>query len=178
MKKIIAFAGSNSSKSINYQLIKYTASLIEEAEVDALDMSGIAFPIYSEDIERTEGFKNSLVELINYIKQADGLIISVNEHNGTMSAYFKNLIDWMSRFNAKFLEGKKVFLMSTSNGKLGGKRSLEAVKLILPFFGAEIITTFSLPQYNEHFSPEKGITEDNFKKMHQESLQQFLASLA
>lgn len=39
MKKILAFAGSNHSKSINQQLVSYTASLISELEIEVLDIS-------------------------------------------------------------------------------------------------------------------------------------------
>ncbi|GLB52361.1 FMN reductase [Neptunitalea chrysea] len=175
MEKIIAFAGSNSSKSINFQLVKYTVSLIEGLSVDTLDMSEMPFPIYSEDEERKEGFKNALVELVNDIQDSDGLVISVNEHNGNMSAYFKNLIDWMSRFNRNFLEGKKIFLMSTSEGKFGASKSLEATSLLLPRFGGEVITTFSLPSYSKHFSAsDLKITDEALSKEHQDKLNQFL----
>lgn len=177
MKKIIAFAGSNSSSSMNYQLVKYTAGLLTDFDVEVLNMAGMAFPIYSEDTERKEGFKNSLVELVNDIGAADALIISVNEHNGNMSAYFKNLMDWMSRFRYKFMKGKKVFLMSTSDGKFGGSRSLEAAKTMLPRFDAEIVATFSLPQYSEHFSTDTGITDEAFKKAHEENLKRFLEAI-
>ena len=37
MKNIMAFAGSNSKTSINKQLAKYAASLVENAEVTTLD---------------------------------------------------------------------------------------------------------------------------------------------
>ncbi|SFU37794.1 NAD(P)H-dependent FMN reductase [Pustulibacterium marinum] len=177
MKKIIAFAGSNSSTSINYQLVKYTANLLEDADVQILNMAEMPFPIYSEDTEKKDGFKNSLVELHNDIQEADGLIIGVNEHNGSISAYFKNLIDWLSRFNRNFLVGKKVFVLSTSTGKFGGSKAVEAVKLTLPFFGAEIYTTFSLPLYMENFSSGEGILNEELKVSHGGKLQDFAKAL-
>lgn len=97
MKKLIAFAGSNSSTSINYELVKYTVSLIDDFDIQLLNMAHMHFPVFSEDLEREEGYKDSLVELKDDILEADGLILSVNEHNGNPSAYFKNLIDWLSR---------------------------------------------------------------------------------
>src|SRR5690606_1728932 len=82
------------------------------------------------------------------------LVISVNEHNGMVSAYFKNTIDWLSRLDRKFLEGKKVLLMSTSNGKRGAASALEYTKNILPRFGATVDESFSIPFYSENFSEE------------------------
>ena len=63
MKKIIAFAGSNSSNSINYELVKYTVSLIDDHDIQLLNMANMPFPMFSEDDEREFGYKNSLIEL-------------------------------------------------------------------------------------------------------------------
>ncbi len=106
---ILAFAGSNSSTSINYNFVKYTADLVSGAEVQVLNMANFPFPMYSEDYENSKGFSNSLMELRDDIKNSQGLIISVNEHNSNPSSYFKNLIDWLSRLERNFFEGKQVF---------------------------------------------------------------------
>lgn len=174
MAKILAFAGSNSSTSINYQLVKHTVSLIEGHEVSLLNMVNYPFPMYSADIERDEGYSNSLVELKNDIRKSDALIISVNEHNGNPSAYFKNLLDWLSRLERKFLLDKKVMLMSTSMGQRGGIGALGVIEVLLPRFGAEIVSTFSLPSYRDNFTPGKGILEKELAKVHSEALASFL----
>ena len=177
MASILAFAGSNSSTSINFKLVKHTTSLIKTHNVRTLNMVNYPFPMYSEDYEKTHGYSNSLVELKNDIQQANALVLSVNEHNSNPSAYFKNLIDWLSRLERKFLEDTKIFLMSTSGGKRGGMGSLEVTKNILPRFGAEIITTFSLPLFRENFDVQKGITDEALANEHQNSLHEFLSAL-
>lgn len=88
------------------------------------------------------------------ISEADALIISVNEHNGSFGAFFKNIIDWLSRLDRNFLEGKKILLMSTSPGKRGGLTALEYAKSIFPRFGGEIIESFSFPSFYDNFSVE------------------------
>src|SRR5690606_4188850 len=128
MKTILAFAGSNSSASINHELVKYTVSQITNFNIQLLKMSEMPFPMYSIDTEKNDGYKNSLIELQRDIKKASALIISVNEHNGNPSTYFKNLIDWLSRLDRKFLDGKKVLLMSTSPGERGGLGALTVIK--------------------------------------------------
>lgn len=117
MKTILAFAGSNSSSSINLQLVRYACSLVKEVETNVLNMVNYPFPMYSQDLEKESGFSNSLAELHEEIVEAVGLIVSVNEYNGNLSPYFKNLIDWLSRFDKDFVRGQKVFLMSASPGK-------------------------------------------------------------
>lgn len=177
MGTILAFAGSNSSTSINYKLVKYTASLAIGHEVQLLNLANFPFPMYSEDYEKENGFSNSLVEVKNDIQNADGLIISVNEHNGSPSAYFKNFLDWLSRLDKKFLEGKKVLLMSTSPGGRGAIGAHEAIKNVLPRFGATSVIGFSLPSFQQNFEEEKGITDPELSKAHQKALADFLAEI-
>lgn len=178
MKTILAFAGSNSSTSINHELVKYTVSQISNYNIQLLKMHEMPFPMYSSDNEKNEGYKNSLIELHRDIKKSNGLIISVNEHNSNPSAYFKNVIDWLSRLDRKFLADKKVFLMSTSGGERGGQSSLNVVKNLLPRFGAEIVDTFSLPSFNTNFSLDKGeIIDIDLKTEHLKTLNDFLSQL-
>lgn len=177
MATILAFAGSNSSTSINYKLVKYTAGLATDHKVQLLNLANYPFPMYSEDIEKEKGFSNSLVELKNDIQNADGLIISLNEHNGSPSAYFKNLIDWLSRLERKFLADKKMLLMSSSPGGRGGIGSLETVEELLPRFGAEIVATFSLPSFTANFDEKSGIVNEELAGHHAHALKQFLDAI-
>ena len=177
MAKILAFAGSNSSASINYQLVNHTVSLIENHDIQLLNMANYPFPMYSTDLEKKEGFSNSLIELKNDIQKSDALVISVNEHNSNPSAYLKNLLDWLSRLERKFLLDKKVLLMSASMGKRGGIGSLGVVQAMLPRFGADIISTFSLASYGENFSPEEGILNKELAETHSQAVRTFLKML-
>tara|TARA_R110002050_G_scaffold154638_5_gene282557 strand:+ start:635 stop:1177 length:543 start_codon:yes stop_codon:yes gene_type:complete len=154
MKKILFFAGSNSSKSINHKLVSYASSQIAGHANEVIKLTDYDFPMFGEDIERERGYSVDLKMLYNKIKEADALVISVNEHNSTVSAFFKNTIDWLSRLDRKFLEGKKILLMSTSNGKRGGASSLEYTKNVLPRFGATVVESFSFPSFSENFSEE------------------------
>lgn len=177
MATIFAFAGSNSSTSINFKLVKYTSDLIEENEVNLMDLSNFSVPMYSADTEQAHGYPEKVVALNKDIKAADGLIISVNEHNSGPSAYFKNLMDWLSRVDKRFLEDKKIFLMSTSPGKRGAISSLTYVRDTLPRFGGEIVTTFSLPSFNDNFDSVKGILDEELKNGHKSALKDFLKTL-
>ena len=132
--------------------------------------------MFSEDEEKQKGYSNSLVELRDDIQKSKGLILSVNEHNGNPSAYFKNVLDWLSRLDRNFLENTKILLMSTSGGKRGAKGSLSVIENMLPRFGGEVVTAFSLPSFYETFSDE-GILDADLKAAHEAALQTFLDSL-
>ncbi|WP_149275678.1 NADPH-dependent FMN reductase [Pareuzebyella sediminis] len=177
MGKILAFAGSNSSTSINFKLVKHTVNGIEGHRVQLLNMANFPFPMYSADYEKEQGYSNSLIEFKNDLGKAHGIILSVNEHNGHPSAYFKNLLDWLSRLERNFLKDKPVLLMSTSGGKRGGLASLEVSKNLLPRFGAKVVATFSLPSFDENFSENEGIVDTELASAHQHALTVFLGEL-
>ncbi|WP_378187247.1 NADPH-dependent FMN reductase [Aquimarina sp. W85] len=155
MARILAFAGSNSTKSINHQLITYVVKEFIEHQVRVLTLNTYSLAIYSEDLERNEGFPGMALALHQDIADADALVIAVGEHNGGWSAFFKNIIDWLSRIDRNFLAGKKILLMSTSPGQRGAIGALEQAKNVLPRFGAEILESFSVPSFYENFSVEE-----------------------
>ena len=82
MKKIIAFAGSNSKKSINKQLVTYASGLAENVEVEVLDLNDFDVPLFSVDLESEMGHPENAKRLVDKIKQVDGVMVSLAEHNG------------------------------------------------------------------------------------------------
>ncbi|MBC2840434.1 NADPH-dependent FMN reductase [Robiginitalea sp. SC105] len=177
MADILATAGSNSSTSINLQLVRYTASLITGHPVEVKDLAREAFPMYSEDLERTSGFPAGIEALHKRLGRADGLILSVNEHNSNPSAFTKNMLDWLSRIDRAFLKGLPVLLLSTSGGKRGGQSSREVIAGMLPRFGADLAAEFSLPSFYETFDAESGILDPGLREAHQKALEVFLRAL-
>jgi NAD(P)H-dependent FMN reductase len=178
MSRILATAGSNSSTSINFSLIQHTAATIPDHSVEVLELAGYPIPMYSEDLEESHGIPGGISELKSRIQGAGALILSVNEHNGNPSAFFKNILDWLSRDERKFLEGIPVLLMSASGGKRGGISSRNVVEQMLGRFGAEVVSTFSLQSFYESFDPEKGITDPEQERLHREALGVFLTRLS
>ena len=177
MSSILAFAGSNSSTSVNFKLVKYTISQINGQEVKLLNMANHTFPMYSEDREKQLGFPEAIVQMNTAIAVADALVLSVNEHNGGPSAYFKNLLDWLSRMDRVYMDKTKVFLMSTSPGGRGAIGALEYVKNTLPRLGADIVATFSLPSFYANFDEDKGIVDPELSNAHAKALKAFISEL-
>lgn len=177
MKKIIAFAGSNSSRSINAELVSSVVENIHQHQVRQISLTNYTLPMFDVDIERESGYPNSLRELHTMIRSADGLIISVNEHNGGVSAFFKNVVDWLSRLDRDFLEGKRVLLLSASPGRRGALSALEYTRSVLPRFGATIIASIAFPLFRENFSLEEGkIIDPGLQEQFSKGLDKFLTT--
>ena len=161
MKKILAFAGSNSSDSINKELASYAASLVEDGQVTLLDLNDFDLPMYSKDLESKSGIPENAKKFHEFIKQADGIVLSLAENNGAYAAVFKNLFDWMSRWEQKTFMGKPMLLMATSTGGRGGATVLAMAHSRFPYHDAKIAAEFSLPLFQDKFADGK-ITDIQF----------------
>lgn len=156
MKKILAFAGSNSKASINQQLLDHVLDRVNGHQITRIKLTNYPLSLFGVDLEKEQGFSENLKEVHRLIREHDVLIIAVNEHNGGPSVFFKNYLDWLSRLQRNFLEGKKILLFSTSPGRRGARSSLEYTKHIFERFGGEVIESFSLPSFKDNFQDVRG----------------------
>ena len=154
MKKIIAFAGSNSKNSINKKFAEYVAGQINDVDVQVLDLNDFQLPIYGIDLEMESGIPENAHKFLKEINSADGIVLSLAEHNGAYASVFKNLIDWISRINNKLWNNVPMLLMATSPGGRGGKGVLSIAQASFPHWGGNIVADFSLPSFGQNFSEE------------------------
>jgi len=159
MKKILAFAGSTSSTSINKQLATFAAENLENTSFDVIDLRDFSMPVYSTD-EEQNGFPENAIKLNALLNNYDGFILSLAEHNGSYAAAFKNIFDWSSRLEVNVFREKPLLLMATSPGPMGGKFVLAAAEQRFPRQGAKTITTFSLPSFYDNFKEGKIVNDD------------------
>ena len=163
--KIIAFAGSNNTKSINKKLATYAAGLFDKGEAEILDLNDFQMPLFGVDLEAEVGHLPKAENFLAKIGEADILIVSMAENNGNCSVAFKNVFDWASRINVKVFQDKPMLLMATSTGARGGASVLEIAQTMFPRYGGNIKATFSLPNFNSNFDVESGkITNVDFNE--------------
>ena len=153
--KILAFAASNSRKSINKDLITYAATLLENHEVEIIDINDYEMPIYSSDLEEAHGIPDAGSRFLKKIEDADALLISYAEHNGNYTVAYKNLFDWASRENQKVYQGKSIVMPSTSPGPGGAKSVLSLAAESAHFFNGEVQASLSIPSFYDNFDQEK-----------------------
>ncbi|WP_292010515.1 NADPH-dependent FMN reductase [Chryseobacterium sp.] len=170
--KILAFAGSSSSTSINRELVKFVLKDFQDHEINLIDLNDYAMPVFSVDIEK-KGFPDEAHQFLKVIEDCDIIICSLAEHNRSYSAAFKNVFDWASRINVKVFQNKPMLLMSTSPGGYGGGNVMNTAKTFFPQFGAEIKETFSLPKFYENFDMESGIIQPEILKEIKEKIENF-----
>lgn len=149
--KILAFAASNNKQSINRVLATYTANLIKGSKVETLDIHDYEMPIFSDEREKELGQPEQAKQFFKKIGEADAIIVSYAEHNGTYTAAYKNLFDWTSRISQKLFQNKPTILLATSPGASGAASVLATASESAPYFAADVKASISVPSFYDNF---------------------------
>ncbi len=175
-KNIVAFGASNSKNSINSQLANFAANQVENATVNSLNLNDFEMPIYSIDREMKSGIPAEAIAFKEEIKNADAIIISFAEHNGSYSVAFKNIYDWISRIEQNVWMNKPMFLMATSPGGYGAKTVLNHATGIFKRSNSNTVLSFSLPSFMQNFN-ESGIVNKDLATEFNSLLTEFSQAL-
>lgn len=154
MKNILAFAGSTSKASINKTFASYVAQQVKGVNTTVVDLNDYSLPLYSYDLENEKGIPKVAHAFSELISNADGIVMSLAEHNGFTTAAFKNLIDWLSRIDKNVWKNKATLLLSTSPGAHGGTNVMRLMKEMMPHLGGHVVADFSLASFYDNFSEE------------------------
>jgi chromate reductase, NAD(P)H dehydrogenase (quinone) len=175
--KILAFAGSTRTDSYNKKLVKISSIGATEAGVDVtvIDLRDFPMPIYDGDLEQKEGLPSNARKLKDIMLAHQGFLISSPEYNSSISAVFKNTIDWTSRQSEGEIplacfKNKIAGIMSASPGALGGLRGLVHVRSILGNIGVILLPDqMALAKAHEAFDEDGSLKdkkqEDQVKKI-------------
>ena len=178
--KVLAFAASNSRKSINRALVEHAAlrlqaEVLPGAEVEFLDLNDYEMPIFSIDRERESGIPAEARAFFDKIGAADAVLVSFAEHNGSVTAAWKNIFDWMSRIDMKLWQGKPLVMLAATPGPRAGTGVLDSQEIAAPFFGAEIRGKHGIGKWSEAREAE---TRNLTRRDDIEALRHALDSLA
>lgn len=178
--KILAIPATNSPQGINRQLLEHVASsveggLISEASVEIVDLDAYEMPIYSGRREQADGVPALAQDLFAKTGDSDAVVVSFAEHNGSFTAAWKNVYDWMSRIDAQVYQGKKVAMLAATPGPRAGAGVLGSATMSAPFFGADLVGSLGIPTFHQTFDPQVGALADPDL---QASLDELLRSLA
>jgi chromate reductase len=145
--KILVIPGSLRTGSLNAKL---AAAAVDElvradAEVTRISLGDFPLPIYDGDLEASSGVPKHAINLKRMMSAHDGVLIVTPEYNSSLPPLVKNTIDWLSRVTdgqetrGQVFHGRAFAIAAASNGRLGGTRCLEALRLVLSACGALVI---------------------------------------
>lgn len=167
--KILAFAGSTRSGSLNKKLARAAADAASTAgaEVTLIDLHDFPLPLFDEDLETAQGLPDNAKKLKTLFRHHDGFIIASPEYNSSITAVLKNAIDWASRSESDdepplaAYRGKTAALLSASPGALGGMRGLVHLRAILGNIGVIVLPDqVAVPKAHEAFDDAGRLTAE------------------
>jgi chromate reductase, NAD(P)H dehydrogenase (quinone) len=145
--KLLVIPGSLRTGSLNARLAATAALELAQAgaEVTRISLADFPLPIYDGDLQSKSGVPKNAVNLKRLIGTHHGILIVTPEYNSSVPALVKNTIDWVTRVqDAQEIRGQ-VFrdrpfaIAAASESRLGGSRSLAALRLILAACHATVI---------------------------------------
>jgi len=137
--RILAISGSLREESFNSRLLDSAAALAP-AGVEIERWHGLrAVPPFDEDLEVHEA-PAPVAELRRLIADADAVLFSTPEYNGSVPGQLKNALDWASRpHRTNPLRNKPVAVVGASTGGFGALSAQADLRRILARIGARVI---------------------------------------
>jgi NAD(P)H-dependent FMN reductase len=165
--KILAFAGSLRKDSFNKRLVRIAADAARAAgaEVTTIDLRDLLLPVYDGDLEAAGGLPENARKLKELFLAHHGLLMSCPEYNSSVTAAWKNAIDWVSRpvpgeAPLAGFTGKVAAIMSASPGALGGLRGLVHVRAILCNINVLVLAEqVAVPKAHEAFADDGSLKD-------------------
>jgi NAD(P)H-dependent FMN reductase len=145
--KILVIPGSLRTGSLNARLAAVAAYEFAQAgaEVTRISLGDFPLPIYDGDLQTKSGVPKHAINLKRMIGSHHGVLIVTPEYNSSVPPLVKNTIDWVSRVQDAQETRGQVFrerafaIAAASESRLGGTRSLAALRLILTACHATVI---------------------------------------
>lgn len=159
--KVLLFAGSLRKDSYNKKLVVVANQLLQDSNIETtvVDLQPLQFPVYDGDIEAS-GIPQNVQMLSQFVSEADAIIISSPEYNGSISSPLKNTIDWLSRTKPLNLSKKQILLLGASPGELGAMRGLLHSKMPFEALGNFVYPrVYGLPKADQAFGENNKLND-------------------
>ena len=125
--RLVAIAGSIGEQSYNRMLVRFIARHYkDEVEIEVLDIDDI--PVFTQDEDLSDSV--AVQKLYQKVFSSDGVILATPEHNHTVPAAMKNVIEWLS-FKLHPFEVKPVWIVGASYHRQGSSRAQLHLKQIM-----------------------------------------------
>ncbi len=178
--RILGISGSLRAGSHNMQLLAAAADALPAgAELVLLDPSVVrAIPHFDEDAEQHP--EESVKVLRDTIAQADAVLFSTPEYNGSIPGALKNALDWVSRPMAtNALRGKPVAVVGASTGLFGAVWAQAELRKVLTTIGAKVVDReLPLMQAHEQFDDSGVLIEAELREQLDAHVSELVAAVA
>lgn len=172
--KLVGIVGSNAELSYNRKLLTYIKKHFGNLfDLEVLEIKDI--PLFNQSDDQTNSAP--IQKINNKILQADGVIIATPEHNHTIPAALKSVLEWLS-FKIHPLENKPVMIVGASYYDQGSSRAQLHLRQILDAPGVNAMVMpgneFLLGKVKEAFDEKGELKEKRTVDFLQTTLEKFV----
>lgn len=137
--RILVFAGSIRTGSINEKLAVAATAAVRKAGAEAthISLKDFPLPIYDGDLQARDGVPEPATQLVKLFFEHQGVFIASPEYNASFTPLLKNTLDWMSRVNVDgrpplpAFKDRAFALGAVSGGAMGGYRGLTQLRAMM-----------------------------------------------
>jgi FMN reductase len=164
--RIIGIGGSLEAHSSTLAILKYEMKLIESlgAQIQVIDLKKIKIPLYKNSTSLNSKTKRVLDE----IHSADGFIFASPEYHGTVSASFKNVIDYfefLANCSPPYLTGKPVGCIAAAGAENAGATTLQTIfNIVHNLRGISASNSFAIGSANRIIGRKGELKNEKVKK--------------
>lgn len=133
--KLVGIAGSIGEQSYNRELLQF----IQKQYSDLVDIELVnidELPVFNPDEDLSDS--EAVQSVYRKVNGADGVILATPEHNHTVPAALKNVIEWLS-YKLHPFEDKPVWIVGASYHNQGSSRAQLHLKQILESPGVNAV---------------------------------------
>lgn len=178
--RILVFAGSVRTGSLNETLAAYVSAQLREkgADVSHISLKDYAMPLYDGDLESREGKPEAAPRLHDLMAAHHGVFIAGPEYNAGMTPLLKNTIDWVSRVDMAVFRTRAFALGAASEGRMGGYRSLMATRNVLELGLSASVQPemISISGASKAYGPDNTITDASLARTANRALDALIAN--
>lgn len=174
MMKLVGIVGSVADISYNRKLLKFIKKHFSSLfDLEILEIKDV--PMFNQSNDQTNS--ESIQRIHRKITNADGVIIATPEHNHTIPAALKSLIEWLS-FQIHSFEKKPVMIVGASYFDQGTSRAQLHLRQILNAPGVNAIVMpgneFLLGKAKEAFDENGNLKDQGTVQFLRECLEKFI----
>jgi chromate reductase len=175
MTRVLGISGSWREGSFNTALIRAAATLLPSG-MELVEFEGLGdLPPYSETTD-IDPAAPAVARFRAAIADADAVLISTPEYNGSLPGQLKNALDWGSRpRGGSAFEGKPVAVVGASPSLFGAVWAQGDARRILGIMQARVVDReLPVSQAADRFDAEGSLTDTDIS----EAFEEILAELA
>lgn len=161
---ILGISGSLRQGSFNSATLRAAQELAPpDLKLQIADISQI--PLYSADVQ-AQGFPPAVLQLVEQIRAADGLLFATPEYNYSVSGVLKNAIDWVTRVKDQPFAAKPAAICGASMGLFGTARAQYHLRQIGVYIDLRFLNKpeVMIGQAHERFDAHGKLTHEPTRK--------------